>query len=57
MKKIIIFLLLTSCTSTSVSKINTSQKVFNFDQDLSFVDFSKLLNKYANRKPYPNTDD
>ena len=51
MKKLIFFLLLTSCVSSNSIKNN---EIFNFNDDLSFDQFNLLLKKYANNSPYPN---
>ena len=53
MKKIIFFLILTSCTSTNSFKTN---EVLDFNDNLSFDQFNLMLKKYAIIAPYPNID-
>ena len=56
MKKLLILIFLTSCVSSN-SIISNKSKKFNFNGDLSFDEFNKLLIQYAKTKPYPNIDD
>ena len=55
MKKIIFLIFLTSCTLPSQDykdKIET----LNFSDNLSFGEFSNLLDKYSEISSYPNID-
>ena len=51
MKKIVLFFLLTSCTTNYLEN-----EVLNFDRDLSFQEFKKLLIKYNKNNKYPDID-
>ena len=51
MKKIALFLLLTACTTNYLEN-----EVLNFDRDLSFQEFKKLLIKYTKNTKYPDID-
>ena len=55
MKKLFLFLFLISCSSTNVN-YDTNNKFFNFNDDLTFDEFNKLLTEYAKTAPYPNID-
>ena len=55
MKKLLILIFLTSCVQQNYN-INSNQTQLNFDNDLSFDQFNKLLTQYAEKKPYPNID-
>jgi hypothetical protein len=54
-KKIFIFLLLISCASPN-SDFNVSNKILDFNKDLSFSEFNDLLIEYAKINPYPDID-
>ena len=51
MKKIIFFFLLTACTNNHLK-----YEFLNFDRDLSFKEFNKLLIKYNKNNKYPDID-
>ena len=51
MKKIVLFFLLTACTTNHLEN-----EVLNFDRDLSFQEFKKLLIKYTKNTKYPDID-
>ena len=55
MKKFIILLFLVSCVSPNLST-NPSNVKLDFNNDLSFDDFNKLLIEYIKTSPYPNID-
>mgnify|MGYP001272444128 CR=1 FL=1 len=55
MKKILIFIFLTSCISPN-SNDSSSDIKLNFNDDLSFEDFNEMLIEYAKISPYPNID-
>ena len=38
------------------SNIKTNNVIYDFNEDLSFDEFEKLLIHYANTNPYPNID-
>jgi len=50
MKKIIILLILSSCTPQNV----INNQIFDFNENLSFEDFNKSLDKYVEINPYPD---
>ena len=52
MKKIALFFLLAACTTTNYLE----NEVLNFDRDLSFQEFKKLLIKYNKNNKYPDID-
>jgi len=51
MKKVLLifFILLSSC-----NKPISTYKVINFDENLSFEEFKKKVENYANKNEYPN---
>ena len=51
MKKIALLFLLTACTTNHLEN-----EVLNFDRDLSFQEFKKLLIKYNKNNKYPDID-
>ena len=51
MKKIVFFFLLVACTTNHLEN-----EVLNFDRDLSFQQFKKLLIKYNKKNKYPDID-
>ncbi len=53
MKKLIILLFLASCASPN-SNIDANNTKLNFNDDLSFDEFKKLLIQYAKTSSYPN---
>ena len=55
MKKLFFLLFLTSCISSNSLDSSMSSN-FNFDDDLSYDDFYKLLIEYGSNKKYPNID-
>ena len=55
MKKIIIFLFLMSCSPHNI-KENISTNNFNFDEELSFEQYKKLLVEYNEISNYPDID-
>jgi hypothetical protein len=56
MKKILFFVFLTSCISQN--SVNNSQKLSReFNNDLSFDNFKKLLIEYTKITPYPNINE
>jgi hypothetical protein len=55
MIKLLLFLFLISCT-ISTSNYNVNNEDLNFDKDLTFEEFNKLLIIYAQKSPYPNID-
>ncbi len=55
MKKLIILFFLASCVSP-VSNVGTNKTKLNFNDDLTFDEFQKLLIQYAETSPYPNID-
>ncbi|WP_415301151.1 hypothetical protein [Candidatus Pelagibacter sp. Uisw_134_02] len=55
MKKLFLFLFLTSCASPS-SNYNTKNEVLNFDKNLTFNEFTELIITYSQINPYPNID-
>ena len=55
MKKLIILFFLTSCMSPN-SNINLNNTILNFDDDVNFEDYNKLLIEYAKTSPFPNIE-
>jgi len=55
MKKLIILFFLVSCVSPN-QNINMNKTKLNFDDNISFDDFNKMLIEYAKISPYPNID-
>ena len=51
MKKIALFFLLTACVTNDLEN-----EAINFDRDLSFQEFKKLLIKYNKNNKYPDID-
>ena len=44
-----------SCVAPSI-EVNTSSTKLDFNDDLNFDEFNKLLIEYAKTSPYPNID-
>ena len=55
MKKLFLFLFLISCSSTN-SNYSIKNEVLDFNKDLTFDEFNKLIIKYAEISTYPNID-
>jgi hypothetical protein len=55
MKKLLIIFFLASCTSPN-SNVSHNNKNMNFNDNLSFEEFNKMLIYYAKTNPYPNID-
>ena len=55
MKQLLLFILLTACT-TSQSSNNLKNKNFDFKKSTSFIDFKNKLKNYAISAPYPDID-
>jgi len=55
MKKLLILFFLASCVTPSTD-VNMSSTKLNFNDDLNFDEFNKLLIEYAKTSPYPNID-
>ena len=55
MKKILIFIFLTSCISPNSNEGSSDIKL-NFNDDLSFEEFKNLLQEYSKISSYPNID-
>ena len=53
MKKLFLFLFLMSCASPNH---NVKNEVLDFDKDLTFDEFNKLIIKYAEISAYPDID-
>ena len=51
MKKIILLIFLTSCSSNNFSSSNLN---LNFNKDLTFNEFKDLMIKYNELSPYPD---
>ena len=52
MKKFLLFLFLTSCTSNNIN----DNKVLDFNMDITFDEFKVLLEDYNKNKGYPSID-
>jgi len=48
---LILMLFLASCSN------NQKQSNYNFNDDMTFIEFKQELEKYANSDPYPNIED
>ena len=55
MKQLLLFILLTTCT-TSQSSNNLKNKNFDFKKSTSFIDFKNKLKNYAISAPFPDID-
>jgi|TARA_B110000116_G_C16329037_1_gene355913 hypothetical protein len=55
MKKLFLFLFILSC-APPISNDNIKEKTLNFNEDLTFDEFKKLLIKYGEANSYPNID-
>tara|TARA_B110000967_G_scaffold12864_1_gene12438 strand:+ start:318 stop:488 length:171 start_codon:yes stop_codon:yes gene_type:complete len=55
MKKLLILFFLASCVAPSTN-VKTSSNKLDFNGDLNFAEFNKLLIEYAKTSPYPNID-
>ena len=56
MKKIILLILLTSCSFNNTSNYfnsNVKKELLDFDKDYSFIEFKSILEKYNAREGYP----
>ena len=56
MKKIILLILLTSCSFNNTSNYwnsNVKKELLDFDKDYSLIGFKNILEKYNARKGYP----
>tara|TARA_B110000438_G_C15622762_1_gene567322 strand:- start:178 stop:354 length:177 start_codon:yes stop_codon:yes gene_type:complete len=55
MKKLLLFFILSACTTPSINT-NISDDDFDFKKDTSFIDFKNKLNEYNKNNPYPKID-
>ena len=55
MKKLLLFFILSACT-TAPTSINISDDYFDFEKDISIVDYKKKLKEYNKNNPYPEID-
>ena len=55
MKSLFLFIFLISCSSLN-SNYNVKKETVDFNKELSFDEFKKLLIKYTKKNPYPNID-
>ena len=55
MKKLFLLLFLLSCTAPIVND-NVKKETLNFNEDLTFDEFKKLLIKYGEASSYPSID-
>jgi len=56
MKKIILLILLTSCSLNQNStywNANENKEILDFDKDYSFIEYKNILKKYSTQKGYP----
>ena len=53
MKKLFFLFLLTACSSNNMNS-DLSNKVLDFNRELSFEEFRVLLDKYSNISKYPD---
>jgi hypothetical protein len=57
MKKLLIIFFLTASCSMNNDKLENNFSDINFSDDMTFEEFQKKLEKYAENSPYPNIDD
>ena len=55
MKKLILFFLLTSCSSTNLNN-NLDNEILGFNTNLTFNEFKNLLEEYNKSSTYPDID-
>ena len=55
MKKLFLLIFLASCTLPNTNYNNDNVSI-NFNDDLTFDEFNKLLQKYSEKSTYPNID-
>jgi len=55
MKKLFLFLFLLSCASPN-SNDNIKKETLNFNENLTFDEFKKLLIEYGEANSYPNIE-
>ena len=55
MKKLLFFFFLISCASPNYD-YKAKNEILDFNKDLTFDEFSKLIIKYAEISSYPNID-
>tara|TARA_B110001452_G_C14972059_1_gene339784 strand:- start:330 stop:503 length:174 start_codon:yes stop_codon:yes gene_type:complete len=56
MKKLFLLFFLVSCSSINLNKDEKKIEILDFDKDLKFDEFKKLLTRYNNISPYPDID-
>jgi hypothetical protein len=57
MKKLLIIFFLTASCSMNNDKLENNFSDINFSDDMTFEEFQKKLEEYAENSPYPNIDD
>ena len=57
MKKLLIIFFLTASCSMNNDKLENNFSDINFSDDLTFEEFQKKLEEYAENSSYPNIDD
>ena len=55
MKKLVFFLFLISCSTPNFNQ-DVSNQILDFDKDLTFDEFDRLLIKHDEISSYPNID-
>jgi len=55
MKKLFFFVFLISCSPLNTNH-DVSNQTLDFDKDLTFDEFDRLLIEYVKISPYPNID-
>ena len=57
MKKLILFFLLTSCSFQNTGSYwdnNLNNEILDFEKDYTFIEYMAILEKYNDRKGFPN---
>jgi hypothetical protein len=57
MKKLLIIFFLTASCSMNNDKLENNFSDINFSDDMTFEEFQKKLEEYAENSPYQNIDD
>ena len=55
MKKILFLLFLTGCSTGNTNTVS-SNKIFDFNNDLTFNEYKSLLKEYSKIKEFPDID-
>ena len=56
-KRIIVLLILSSCSNYNSTTTNSNDILQSFNNDLSFDEFKRSLIEYIKKTPYPNINE